>query len=110
MTAKETTAKPRAKRAAAKKPDVQRILLPANMEMTGLEESFSVLRANYPPTYEKCILDGININVIDTSGVQLLISFVTSVKKKGCLVEWENYSLQAYQLANEMGLVEQLGD
>jgi ABC-type transporter Mla MlaB component len=110
VTTKATTAKPRARRAAEKKPLVQRILLPANMEMNGLEECFSLLRANYPPGYEKCILDGVNINVIDTSGIQLLISFVSSVRNRGCQVEWENYSLQAYQLANEMGLVEQLGD
>jgi ABC-type transporter Mla MlaB component len=110
MTAKATTAKPRAKRAVAKKNDVERILLPANLEMNGLEESFSLLRAKFPPTYQKCILDGANINVIDASGIQLLVNFVTSVKQKGCVVEWDNYSLQAYQLANELGLVEQLGD
>ncbi len=110
MTAKASTAKPRTRRAASKKTEVERILLPANMEMNGLEESFSILRAKFPPTYDKCILDGANINVIDASGIQLLVNFVSSVKQKGCRVEWDNYSLQAYQLANELGLVEQLGD
>lgn len=97
--------------AAPRKPsDVERILLPANMEMSGLDASFSILRAKFPPTYKKCILDGADINVIDASGIQLLINFVSSVKQKGCQVEWENYSLPAYQLANELGVVEQLGD
>lgn len=98
------------KRATTTLKPEERILLPANMEMNGLEEAFGVLRAKYPPDYHKCILDGININVIDASGIQMLINFVGSVKSKGCTVEWDNYSLQAYQLANELGLVEQLGD
>lgn len=110
MTARQSTTRPRATRAAARKTDVERILLPSNMEMNGLEESFSILRAKFPPACRKIVLDGININVIDAAGIQLLVSFVSSVRHKGVPVEWDNYSLQAYQLASELGLVEQLGD
>lgn len=109
-TTETTTTKPRAKRAAAKKNDIERILLPANMEMNGLGESFGLLRAKYPPSYSKVVLDGANISVIDASGIQLLVNFVRSVKQQGAQVEWDNYPLPAYMLANEMGLVEQLGD
>lgn len=89
---------------------VERIMLPANMEMNGLEESFSLLRSKYPPSCQKFVLDGAQLNVIDASGIQLLINFVSSVKQKGCKVEWDNYSVQTYQLANELGLADYLGD
>ena len=109
--AKKTTATAaKGGRAAPKKNPVERIMLPANMEMNALDECFKVLRAYYPPKFQKCILDGVQLNVIDASGIQLLVNFVISVKQKGCKVEWDNYSVQAYQLANELGLVEHLGD
>lgn len=106
---KTTSSTGKNSRAAAKK-QVERIMLPANMEMNGLEESFKTLRAYYPPKYQKCILDGVELSCIDASGIQLLVNFVSSVKQKGCMVEWDNYSVQAYQLANELGLVEHMGD
>jgi hypothetical protein len=39
-----------------------------------------------------------------------LISFVSAVNGSGKKLSWDNYSVQAYQLANELGLVDQLGD
>ena len=98
------------RKTARAKDAVETIMLPANLEMSGLEESFGLLRGKYPPKCHKYVLDGANINVIDASGIQMLINFVSSVKSKGCQVEWDNYSVQTYQLANELGLVEQLGD
>ena len=56
------------------------------------------------------VLDGANLSVIDTAGLQLLISFVSAVQSSGKKVSWDNYSVQAYQLASELGVVEQLGD
>lgn len=56
------------------------------------------------------VLDGANLSVIDTAGLQLLISFVSQVKSSGKKVSWDNYSVQAYQLANELGVVDQMGD
>jgi anti-anti-sigma regulatory factor len=56
------------------------------------------------------ILDGANLSVIDAAGLQLLVSFVTTMQAEGRKISWENYSVQAYQLASELGVVDQLGD
>lgn len=92
------------------KHQVERILLPANMEIGAMDEAFGLLRSKYPPSCQKYVLDGAQLNLIDASGIQLLVNFANSVKQKGCKVEWDNYSLQAHQLANELGLVDKLGD
>lgn len=94
----------------ARKGKTMRYLLPANMEIAALgpvhEELVALEASNDGPF----ILDGANLSVIDTAGLQLLISFVSAVQSSGKKVTWDNYSVQAYQLANELGLVDQLGD
>ncbi|HEY0961879.1 MAG TPA: STAS domain-containing protein [Pseudomonadales bacterium] len=87
-----------------------RYVLPTNMEIAALgpvHEQLVTLEASNDGPF---VLDGANLSVIDTAGLQLLISFVTAVQASGKKVSWDNYSVQAYQLANELGVVEQLGD
>ncbi|MGV3590341.1 MAG: STAS domain-containing protein [Gammaproteobacteria bacterium] len=96
--------------AIVKKGKTMRYLLPANMEIAALgpvHEQLMMLEASNDGPF---VLDGSNLSVIDTAGLQLLISFVSAVQNSGKKVSWENYSVQAYQLANELGVVEQLGD
>jgi ABC-type transporter Mla MlaB component len=87
-----------------------RILLPARMEMASLDEAHQLLQSKYPPLSNKYILDGGLLSVIDSAGIQMLISFIRSMTAKGCKVEWDNYSVQVYQLASELGVTSQLGD
>jgi ABC-type transporter Mla MlaB component len=88
----------------------ERILLPARMELASLEEAHQLLQSKYPPVSNKYILDGGLLSVIDSAGIQMLISFIRSMTAKGCTVEWDNYSVQVYQLASELGVTSQLGD
>lgn len=99
-----------AKPAAPRRSKTMRYLLPANMEIAALGPVHGELVALQASNDGPFILDGANLSVIDTAGLQLLISFVSAVKSSGKKVNWDNYSVQAYQLANELGLVDQLGD
>lgn len=87
-----------------------RYLLPANMEIAALGPVHRELVALEASNDGPFVLDGANLSVIDTAGLQLLISFVSAVQASGKKVSWDNYSVQAYHLANELGLVDQLGD
>ena len=94
----------------AKKPKDARYQLPTNMEIAALGQVHADLLALSSSNDGPYILDGANLSVIDAAGLQLLVSFVSAVKASGKKVSWDNYSVQAYQLANELGVVEQLGD
>ena len=96
--------------AVVKKGRIMRYLLPPNMEIAALGPVHEQLVALEASNDGPFVLDGANLSVIDTAGLQLLISFVSAVQNSGKKVSWENYSVQAYQLANELGVVEQLGD
>lgn len=98
------------KAAVPKKAKTARYLLPGNMEIASLGPVHADLVAMDASNEGPFVLDGANLSVIDTAGLQLLISFVSSVKASGKKVSWDNYSIQAYQLANELGVVDQLGD
>jgi ABC-type transporter Mla MlaB component len=87
-----------------------RIVLPARMELASLDEAYQLLQGKYPPLSNNYILDGGLLSVIDSAGIQMLISFIRSMTAKGCTVEWDNYSVQVYQLASELGVTSQLGD
>jgi ABC-type transporter Mla MlaB component len=89
---------------------VDRILLPARMELASVHEAQQLLQSKYPPVHGKYVLDGDLLSVIDMAGIQLLINFIRSVTALGCVVEWDNYSVQVYQLASELGVTSQLGD
>jgi ABC-type transporter Mla MlaB component len=98
------------KPAAPKKARTARYVLPGNMEIAALAPVHAELVAMEASNDGPFVLDGAQLSVIDTAGLQLLISFVSAVKSSGKKVSWDNYSVQAYQLANELGVVEQLGD
>jgi ABC-type transporter Mla MlaB component len=95
---------------AQKKTKTARYVLPGNMEIAALAPVHADLVAMEASNDGPFVLDGGQLSVIDTAGLQLLISFVSAVKSSGKKVSWDNYSVQAYQLANELGVVEQLGD
>jgi anti-anti-sigma regulatory factor len=96
--------------AVPRKSKTSRYLLPGNMEIQSLGPAQADLVAMEASNDGPFVLDGANLSVIDTAGLQLLISFVSQVKSSGRKVSWDNYSVQAYQLANELGVVDQLGD
>ena len=106
----EVAPAPEAKPAVVKKGKTSRYLLPANMEIAALGPVHADLVALEAGNDGPFVLDGANLSVIDTAGLQLLISFVSAVQNSGRKLSWDNYSVQAYQLANELGVVEQLGD
>lgn len=93
-----------------KKGKTLRYLLPANMEIAALGPVHRQLVELEASNEGPFVLDGANLSVIDTAGLQLLVSFVSAVQASGKKVTWDNYSVQAYHLANELGLVDQLGD
>jgi ABC-type transporter Mla MlaB component len=93
-----------------RKSKTARYALPANMEIAALGPVHSELVALEASNQGPFVLDGANLSVIDTAGLQLLISFVSAVQSSGKKISWDNYSVQAYQLASELGVVDQLGD
>ena len=103
-------AAPQTRGAVIKKGNTARYLLPSNMEIPALGPVHADLVALEAGNDGPFVLDGANLNVIDTAGLQLLISFVSAVQASGRKLSWDNYSVQAYQLASELGVVEQLGD
>ena len=110
MPAVDAAPAPVEPRAAVKKSKTARYVLPANMEIAALGPVHADLVALEAGNDGPFVLDGANLSVIDTAGLQLLISFVSAVQSSGKKVSWDNYSVQAYQLASELGVVEQLGD
>jgi len=97
-------------RPTVRKSKTARYALPANMEIAALGPVHAELVALEASNDGPFVLDGANLSVIDTAGLQLLISFVSAVQGSGKKISWENYSVQAYQLASELGVVDQLGD
>ncbi|MEY4641176.1 MAG: hypothetical protein RLZZ227_1170 [Pseudomonadota bacterium] len=87
-----------------------RYLLPNNMEIAALGPVHAELMALKCSNDGPFVLDGANLSVIDAAGLQLLVSFVTTMQAEGRKISWDNYSVQAYQLASELGVVDQLGD
>lgn len=111
----KSTPAPKPKDAAEAKPVMKkgkpaRYLVPANMEIAALGPVHAELVALEAGNDGPFVLDGVNLSVIDTAGLQLLISFASAVQASGRKLSWENYSVQAYQLASELGVVDQLGD
>src|SRR5687768_16452183 len=63
---KKTAAKPDSGSSA----NVERILLPARMDVASLDEAQQLLQSKYPPAHGKYILDGALLSVIDMAGIQ----------------------------------------
>lgn len=86
-----------------------KVVLPARMQINDLEGFCKELRKIYASKKTRVVLDGGDLSLIDSAGVQLLVAFIRSFTNKGGAVEWENYSVQLYQMADELGLAGQLG-
>jgi anti-anti-sigma regulatory factor len=86
-----------------------KVALPARMLINDLEGFCKELRKIYSSKKTRVVLDTGELSVIDSAGVQLLVAFVKSFTAKGGAVEWDNYSVQLYQMADELGLAGQLG-
>ena len=87
-----------------------RLALPARLEISSLGALNKKMRTHYNARRTELVLDGGEVTVIDSAGVQLLVGFVTAMNARGCKLSWENYSVQVYQMASELGLADSLGD
>jgi anti-anti-sigma regulatory factor len=86
-----------------------KVMLPARMLINDLENFCKDLKKIHASKKNRVVLDTGELSLIDSAGVQLLVAFVRSFTAKGGAVEWENYSVQLYQMADELGLAGQLG-
>lgn len=86
------------------------LLLPARMEIGCLEELYTEMSKLTSRKRKALILDGGEVSVIDTSGIQLLVAFIRKLSDMGCAVSWENYSVQVYQMADELGVSSELDE
>ncbi|HWK55615.1 MAG TPA: STAS domain-containing protein [Hyphomicrobiales bacterium] len=86
-----------------------RLALPARMETGSLGALVRKMRSHCKAQRSILVIDGGAVSVIDFAGVQLLVAFVAAMQRTGCALSWENYSVQVYQMASELGLAEQLG-
>lgn len=86
-----------------------KVVLPARMQINDLENFCKELKKIYASKKTRVVLDSGELSLIDSAGVQLLVAFVKSFTSKGGAVEWDNYSVQLYQMADELGLAGQLG-
>lgn len=87
-----------------------RLTLPAKMETGSLDALLKKMRSHCKANRRALVIDGGEVSVIDFAGVQLLVAFVAAMQGKGCALSWDNYSVQVYQMASELGLAGQLGD
>lgn len=87
-----------------------KLVLPFNMEIGHLEEVFAEMAKVASRKRKEFIIDGGEVSLVDTAGIQLLIAFIRKLTAMGCAVSWENYSVQVYQMADELGLSAELGD
>jgi len=102
-----TEAKPRKRSAAAK---ATRLELPPRLEISSLAPLHGKMTTLLKGKSKLIVLDGAEVSVVDSAGLQLLVAFVSTVKGQGFSLSWDNYSVQVYQMASEMGLADRLGD
>lgn len=88
----------------------RKIVLPGNMEIGSLDEIYQQMSRIASRKRKQFTIDGGEVAIIDSAGIQLLIAFIQALVNKGCEVAWENYSVQIYQLADELGVADQLGE
>jgi ABC-type transporter Mla MlaB component len=91
------------------KSNVASYVLPARLLLSNLEGLYSDLNKLLLSKKAQLKIDSGEVSLVDSAGVQLLVAFIHSFQAKGGQVEWENYSVQLYQMADEMGLTTQLG-
>lgn len=88
---------------------VATVRLPARLQINNLDGLFAELCKLVKSRKKHVVLDSGDISLVDSAGVQLLVAFFRSFQATGGKVEWENYSVQLYQMADELGIAGQLG-
>lgn len=86
-----------------------RIALPARLQINSLDGLHAELAKILKSKKQHIVVDGGEISLVDSAGVQLLVAFFRAFLATGGKVEWENYSVQLYQMADELGIAGQLG-
>ena len=86
-----------------------RLVLPAHLLINNLDSLHAELCKLLKGKKQQLVVDGGEIALADSAGVQLLVAFFRSFLAGGGKVEWENYSVQLYQMADELGMAGQLG-
>jgi len=84
-------------------------VLPSHLLINNLEALYGELTKLLKGKKPHLMVDGGEITLVDSAGVQLLVAFFRSFLAGGGKVEWENYSVQLYQMADELGMAGQLG-
>ncbi len=83
-------------------------VLPRNLEIAGIETVYRKMRTFTGKSYKKFVLDASEVALIDTAGIQLIVQLLMTLRSAGCEVSWVNDSIQIYQMANELGIADQL--
>lgn len=93
----------------AKQNEPIRVQLPARLQINNLDGLYVELNKLMSDKKAPVVLDAGDISLVDSAGVQLLVAFFRSYQAGGGKVEWDNFSVQMYQMADELGISAQLG-
>jgi len=99
----------KASNSKTRKTAVAKIQLPSRLQINNLDGLYAELCKLLTSKKQHVVVDGGEITLVDSAGVQLLVAFFRSFIAGGGKVEWENYSVQLYQMADELGIAGQLG-
>ena len=83
-------------------------VLPRSLEISDIGNVYQEVLKITENTYKKFVLDAGEVALIDTTGIQLLIQLLISLRSTDCEICWINDSIQIYQMAAELGLADQL--
>ncbi|MES2604904.1 MAG: STAS domain-containing protein [Pseudomonadota bacterium] len=97
------------KNSKAPKNEPARVQLPARLQINNLDGLYAELCSLVTSKKPHVIMDAGDISLVDSAGVQLLVAFFRSFQAGGGKIEWDNYSVQLYQMADELGISGQLG-
>lgn len=103
---KEGGAKPATR---GKKQQPAKVQLPQRLQINNLDGLYADLCKLVTGKKDHVVLDAGEVSLVDSAGVQLLVAFFRSFQNGGGTVEWDNYSVQLYQMADELGVSGQLG-
>lgn len=93
----------------SRKTAVVKVQLPARLQISNLGSVHAELCSLVAGKRRHVVFDAGEISLVDAAGVQLLVAFFRQFQAAGGKVEWENYSVQLYQMADELGISGQLG-
>ncbi len=99
----------KASNSKTRKPVVTKIQLPARLQINNLDALYAEFCKLLGSKKKNVVVDGGEITLVDSAGVQLLVAFFRSFIASGGVITWENYSVQLYQMADELGISGQLG-